>query len=127
LSFTISRADRRIQKVWKTTTTKQHQSSSPQSATVDNGPQIAALAEQVKELKGTVDVLISQIQMLRSDVTKNLGGSYLSLSSVAFSASAGITAAATYANSKSKAVALSATTTAAGCSCVVLLFVLVLR
>jgi cell division protein FtsB len=46
----------------------------PQSATtvVGNGLQIAALAKQVKELKETVNSLISQIQMLRSDVTKKL-------------------------------------------------------
>jgi cellobiose-specific phosphotransferase system component IIB len=37
---------------------------------VDNGPQIAALAEQVKELKETINILISQIQMLRSDLKK---------------------------------------------------------
>jgi hypothetical protein len=38
---------------------------------LDNGPQqIAALAEQVKELKDTVNILISQIQMLRSGVKK---------------------------------------------------------
>jgi hypothetical protein len=35
---------------------------------LDNGSQTAALTEQVKELKDTVNVLISQIQMLRSDV-----------------------------------------------------------
>jgi hypothetical protein len=37
---------------------------------VDNGPQIAALADQLKDLKETVNVLISQIQMLRSDLKK---------------------------------------------------------
>ncbi len=88
--------------------TKQHQSSGPQSATTvaDNGLQIAALAEQVKELKEIVNILISQIQMLRSDVTKKL--SYLSLSSARV--------AATYTNSKSKAVGLNTATTTAGCS-----------
>jgi hypothetical protein len=38
---------------------------------VDNGHQIAALAEQVKELKETVKLLILQIQSLRSDFVKN--------------------------------------------------------
>ena len=32
-----------------------------QAVTVDNGPQITALAEQVKELKETINILISQI------------------------------------------------------------------
>lgn len=36
--------------------------------TLDCGPQIAALAEQVKDLKDTVNILISQIQMLRAEV-----------------------------------------------------------
>ena len=35
---------------------------------LNSGPQIAALAEQVKELKETVNILISQIHGLRSDV-----------------------------------------------------------
>jgi hypothetical protein len=35
---------------------------------LNNGSQTAALIEQVKELTDTVNVLISQIQMLRSDV-----------------------------------------------------------
>ncbi len=35
---------------------------------LDNGPQIAELANQVRDLKETVNVLISQIQMLRSEV-----------------------------------------------------------
>lgn len=43
----------------------------PSGAVIDNGPsQIAALAEQVQELKETVNVLIAQIQMLRSEVKK---------------------------------------------------------
>jgi hypothetical protein len=39
-----------------------------QTTSVDNGSQIAALAQQLKDLKDTVNILISQIQMLRSDV-----------------------------------------------------------
>jgi ubiquinone biosynthesis protein UbiJ len=39
-------------------------------AVLDNGPHIAALAEQVKELKETVNVLIEQIQMLHSELKK---------------------------------------------------------
>jgi hypothetical protein len=35
---------------------------------VDNGPQIAELAKQVSELSETVNIVISQIQMLRSEV-----------------------------------------------------------
>ena len=35
---------------------------------MDNCPQIAALAEQVKELKETVNILVSQIQGLRAEV-----------------------------------------------------------
>ena len=38
------------------------------AVTVDNGPQIAELAKQVSELRETVNVLISQIQFLRSAV-----------------------------------------------------------
>ena len=43
---------------------------STQTVTVDNGPseQIAALAEEVKGLRETVNILISQITMLRSEV-----------------------------------------------------------
>ena len=45
--------------------------SSTQAVTVENGPlQIAALAEQVKELKETVNILISQITMLRGELKK---------------------------------------------------------
>jgi hypothetical protein len=45
--------------------------SSIQAVTVENGPlQIAALAEQVKELKETVNILISQITMLRGELKK---------------------------------------------------------
>lgn len=36
------------------------------SAAFDNGPQIAAPGEQMKELKETVNILISQVQGLRS-------------------------------------------------------------
>jgi ubiquinone biosynthesis protein UbiJ len=39
-------------------------------AVLDNCPQIVALAEQVKELKDTINILISQIQMLRSELKK---------------------------------------------------------
>jgi len=44
--------------------------SSTQTVTVDNGPsqQIAALAEEVRGLRETVNILISQIQSLRSEV-----------------------------------------------------------
>jgi hypothetical protein len=35
---------------------------------VDNGPQLAELTKQVSDLKDTVNILISQIQMLRSDL-----------------------------------------------------------
>ena len=44
--------------------------SSSQTVTVDNGPsqQIAALTEEVRGLRETVNILISQIQMLRSDI-----------------------------------------------------------
>lgn len=48
-----------ISLISRTTTTTQ---------TLDCGPQIAALAEQVKDLKDTVNILISQIQMLGSEV-----------------------------------------------------------
>jgi hypothetical protein len=38
---------------------------------VDNGPsQIAALAEQVRELKETINILVSQITMLRGELKK---------------------------------------------------------
>jgi hypothetical protein len=39
--------------------------SSTQTVTEDNGPQIAELANQVSDLKDTVNILISQIQILR--------------------------------------------------------------
>jgi regulator of replication initiation timing len=39
-------------------------------AVLDNGPHIAVLAEQVKDLKETVNILISQIQMLRLELKK---------------------------------------------------------
>jgi ubiquinone biosynthesis protein UbiJ len=39
-------------------------------AVLGNGPHIAVLAEQVKDLKDTVNILISQIQMLRSELKK---------------------------------------------------------
>jgi hypothetical protein len=49
---------------------EQEEVSSTQTVTVDNGPsqQIAALSEQVKDLKETVNILISQIPRLRSEV-----------------------------------------------------------
>jgi hypothetical protein len=48
---------------------QQMQQQPPQDAvTVDNGAQIAELTKQVSDLKETVNILISQIQMLRSDV-----------------------------------------------------------
>ena len=37
-------------------------------SSVDNGSQIAELAKQVSDLKQAVNILISQIQMLRSDM-----------------------------------------------------------
>jgi hypothetical protein len=39
------------------------------TAVLDNDPQIAAFAEQVKDLE-TVNILISQIQMLRSELKR---------------------------------------------------------
>ena len=48
-------------------------STKPQAVTtVDNGLQlqIEALTNQVKELRETINILISQIQMLRSEVKK---------------------------------------------------------
>jgi hypothetical protein len=47
---------------------QQLQQPQSQAATVDSGPRIAALSEQVKELKETVNILISKIQLLRSEV-----------------------------------------------------------
>ena len=47
---------------------KRPQQPQQQTVQVDNGPQIAALAQQLKQLKETVNVLISQIQGLRSEV-----------------------------------------------------------
>lgn len=47
---------------------EQEEVSFTQTVTVDNGPQIAALAEEVKGLRETVDILVSQITMLRSEV-----------------------------------------------------------
>jgi hypothetical protein len=35
---------------------------------IDNSPQIAELAKQILDLKNTIDILITQIQLLRSDV-----------------------------------------------------------
>ena len=49
---------------------EQEEVSSTQTVTVDNGPQIAALAEQVNEMKGIVNILISQITMLRGELKK---------------------------------------------------------
>jgi hypothetical protein len=37
-------------------------------AVLGNGPPIAALAEQMKDLKETVNILISQFQMLRLEL-----------------------------------------------------------
>jgi hypothetical protein len=45
---------------------KKHQ----QRCSVYNGPQIAELANQVRDLKEIVNILILQIQMLRSEVKK---------------------------------------------------------
>ncbi|MDQ3726829.1 MAG: hypothetical protein M3307_01165 [Thermoproteota archaeon] len=47
---------------------QQPQPTTTTGVTVDNGPQIAELAKQVSELRETVNVLISQIQFLRSEV-----------------------------------------------------------
>jgi hypothetical protein len=47
---------------------EQEEVSSTQTVTVDNGPQIAALAEEVKGLRETVNILVGQITMLRSEV-----------------------------------------------------------
>jgi hypothetical protein len=45
--------------------------ASTQAMTVENCPsQLAALTEQVKNLKETVNILISQIQILRSELKK---------------------------------------------------------
>jgi ribosomal protein L35 len=52
----------------KKSTKQQQQQQGQQVVSVDNGQHIAALAEQVKDLKETVNVLISQIQMLLNDV-----------------------------------------------------------
>jgi hypothetical protein len=50
---------------------KEEQAVIPATAAVlNNGPQIAVLADQVEELKETVNILTSQIQMLRYDVNK---------------------------------------------------------
>ena len=43
----------------------------PSQQQADNGPQIAALAEELKGLKETVNILIFQIQMLRLEVKQN--------------------------------------------------------
>jgi hypothetical protein len=48
---------------------EQEEVSSTQTMTVDDGPQIAALAEEVKGLRETVNILVSQITMLRSEVS----------------------------------------------------------
>jgi hypothetical protein len=47
---------------------KHQQQEQPQATALGNGPQMAELAKQVSDLKDTVNVLISQIQMLRSEV-----------------------------------------------------------
>ncbi len=39
-----------------------------QETTVDNGPEIIELTKQVSDLRETVNILISQIQGLRSEV-----------------------------------------------------------
>jgi hypothetical protein len=49
---------------------EQEEVTSTQTVSVDNGPQIAILAKQVSDLRETVNILISQIQMLRSEVKK---------------------------------------------------------
>jgi hypothetical protein len=48
---------------------KQQLQQQSQAVTMDNGPQIqiAELTKQVYDLKETVNILISQIQMLRSE------------------------------------------------------------
>jgi outer membrane murein-binding lipoprotein Lpp len=43
------------------------------TAVLDSGPQIAELANQVRDLKETVNILIAQIQALRSDVKDRKG------------------------------------------------------
>jgi hypothetical protein len=42
----------------------------PETAGLDNVPQLTDLAKQVSDLKETVNILISQIQMLRSELKK---------------------------------------------------------
>ena len=42
----------------------------PPMQQVDSGPQIAELTKQVSDLKETINLLISQIQMLRSELKK---------------------------------------------------------
>jgi hypothetical protein len=57
--------------------TPQPQASQPQATSISEGappPQLAALAEEVGELKAEVKILIAQIQMLRSDVVKTWMG-----------------------------------------------------
>ena len=44
--------------------------SSTQTLTVDNGPLIAELAKQVSDLKENVNILVSQITMLRGKLKK---------------------------------------------------------
>lgn len=43
-----------------------------QQAVVDNGQKITDLANQVRDLKETVNILIAQIQMLRSEVKSKM-------------------------------------------------------
>ncbi len=49
---------------------KRKKSQQPQQQTiqVDNGPLITELAKQVSDLRETIDILVSQIQSLRSEV-----------------------------------------------------------
>jgi hypothetical protein len=55
---------------WNLNGTKHVDEKKNKKQTVDNGPQLAALAEQMKYLKESVNILISQIQGLRSEVKK---------------------------------------------------------
>ena len=51
---------------------QEEEAASTPAAVPDDGPQIAVLAEQVKELKETINILVSQIMMLRSELKKTL-------------------------------------------------------
>jgi hypothetical protein len=47
---------------------EEEQQTTQPAAVLDNGPEIAPLAQEGASLKETVNILISQIQMLRSEV-----------------------------------------------------------